>query len=121
MSLTLSAEPSAAQTTGTEANSTETDFSANTLQVLHRALVRLRSLAYEGTEPKTIGRMLDEIDYLGILAIKSRTDNSPKQIADFRSHLQSLETKYTGFGSLTTVFDQLQQPNDWASSKAANV
>ena len=121
MSLTLSAEPSAAQTTATETDFTDADFSANTLQVLHRALIRLRSLAYEGTDPKTIGRMLDDIEYLGILAIRSRTDNSPEQVADFRSHLQSLETKYTGFGCLTTAFDQLQQPSDRASSTAANV
>ncbi|MGI4790617.1 MAG: hypothetical protein ACRYFS_17420 [Janthinobacterium lividum] len=93
----------------TQTTETNSDFSANTLQVLHRVLIRLRSLAYEGTEPKTIGRMLDDIEYLGILAIRSRTDDSPKQISDFREHLQSLEIKYTGFGHLTAVFDQLQQ------------
>ncbi len=106
MSLTLSAAPSAAQTPKTEA-----DFSANTLQLLHRALVRLRFLAYEGAEPRTIGRMLDEIEYLGVLAMKSRTDASPEQVANFRRHLQSLETNYTGFGRLTAVFDQLQTPS----------
>ena len=110
MSLTLSAGFSAAQTTEPDA-----DFSANTLQVLHRVLIRLRSLAYEGTEPRTIGRMLDDIEYLGILAIKSRTDSSPEQVADFRGHLQSLETQYTGFGCLTAVFDQLQQPKPHCS------
>lgn len=52
--------------------------------------------------------MLNEIEYLGISAVKSRPDDSPKQIADFREHLQSLETKYAGLGCLTAVFDQLQ-------------
>ena len=88
---------------------TQPNFSDNTLQILHRALIRLRSLAYEGTEPRTIGEMLDDIEYLGVLAIRSRTDSSPEQVANFRLHLESLENKFPGFGRLTTVFDGMQK------------
>lgn len=108
MSLTLPAETSATQTTqGTL--ETQANFSDNTLQILHRTLIRLRSLAYEGTEPRTIGEMLDEREYLGILAIRSRTDGSPEQVEKFRLHLESLENKFPGFGRLATVFDRMQK------------
>ena len=88
---------------------TQANFSDNTLQILHRALIRLRSLAYEGTEPRTMGEMLDDIEYLGVLAIRSRTDSSPEQVENFRLHLESQENKFPGFGRLSTVFDGMQK------------
>ncbi len=108
MSLTLSAETSAAQTTE-KIPENQSDYSGNALLALHRALIRLRALAYEGTEPRTIGRMLDDIEYLGVLAMQSRTDNSQEHVEDFRLHLQDLETKYPGFGHLTAAFDEWQK------------
>ncbi len=59
------------------------DFSANTLFALHHALVSLRALAYQGTEPRTLGRMLDDIEYIGVLAMQSRTDDNPERIENF--------------------------------------
>ena len=112
MSLTLSAETSAAQITDKTAEN-QTNYSASTLLALHRALIRLRALAYEGTEPRTLGRMLDDIEYIGVLAMQSRTDNSREHMEDFRLHLQDLETKYQdfghGFGHLTAAFDEWQK------------
>ena len=61
--------------------------------------------------------MLDDIEYLGVLAMQSRTEDSPEHIEDFRLHLQDLETKYPGFGHLTAVFDEWQ---GW-SSQASKV
>ena len=84
------------------------DYVGNTLHALHHALISLHALAYEGTEPRTIGRMLDDIEYLGILAMQSRTDDSPEHVEDFRLHLQDLEAKYPGFGHLTAAFDGWQ-------------
>ncbi len=108
MSLTLSAETSATQTTE-KAIKNQSDYSGSTLLALHRALIRLRTLAYEGTEPRTLGRMLDDIEYLGVLAMQSRTNNSQEHVEDFRLHLQDLETKYQGFGHLTAAFDDWQK------------
>ncbi len=108
MSLTLSAETSAAQTTEKKLENLS-DYSGNALLTLHRALIRLRALAYEGTEPRTLGRMLDDIEYLGVLAMQSRTNDSQEHVEDFRLHLQDLETKYQGFGHLTTAFDEWQK------------
>ena len=108
MSLTLSAETSVAQTIQKTVE-TQANFSDNALQILHRTLIRLRSLAYAGTEPRTIGEMLDDIEYLGILAIRSRTESSPEQVGNFRLHLESLENKFPGFGRLSTVFDRMQE------------
>ena len=85
-----------------------TEFSSNTLHALHHALVSLRALAYQGTEPRTLGRMLDDIEYLGVLAMQSRTDGSPERIENFRLHLQDLEAKYLGFEYLTAAFDERQ-------------
>lgn len=85
-----------------------TDYAANTLHALHHALVSLRALAYQGTEPRAIGRMLDDIEYLGVLAMQSRTDDSPERVKNFRLHLQDLEAKYPGFEYLTSAFDERQ-------------
>ncbi len=108
MSLTLSAENSAVQTTEKTIEN-QSDYAGNALLALHRALIRLRALAYEGTDPRTLGRMLDDIEYLGILAMQSRTNNSREHVEDFRLHLQDLETKYQGFGHLTAAFDEWQK------------
>ena len=104
MTLTLSAETS----TPVKAEAAP-DYAGNTLHALHHALISLRALAYEGTEPKTIGRMLDDIEYLGVLAMQSRTDTSREHIEDFRLHLLDLEHKYPGFGQLTAAFDEWQR------------
>lgn len=85
-----------------------TEFSANTLYALHHALVSLRALAYQAAEPRTIGRMLDDIEYLGVLAMQSRSDDSPERIENFRLHLQDLEAKYSGFEYLTAAFEERQ-------------
>ena len=111
MSLTLSAEVSQA-TSNEVSREVLPDYSGNTLRTLHRALIRLRALAFEGTDPKTIGRMLDDIEYLGVLAMQSRTDDSPEHVEDFRLHLQDLEAKYTGFGHLTVAFDGWQRQSE---------
>lgn len=103
MTLTLSAE-----TLAPARAETATDYADNALRALHHALISLRALAYQGAEPRTIGRMLDDIEYLGVLAMQSRTDDSPEHIEDFRLHLQDLETKYPGFGHLTAAFDGWQ-------------
>lgn len=103
MTLTLSAE-----NTMPLRSDTSTEFSANTLYALHHALVSLRALAYQGTEPRTIGRMLDDIEYLGVLAMQSRTDDNPERVENFRLHLQDLEAKYPGFEYLTAAFDERQ-------------
>ena len=104
MTLTLSAETS----TLMQANSAP-DYAGNALHALHHALISLRALAYEGTEPRTLGRMLDDIEYLGVLAMQSRTNDSREHIEDFRLHLQELETKYQGFSHLTAAFDEWQK------------
>ena len=106
MSLTLSTEVSPDSVS--EVSGASPDYAGNTLRILHRALIRLRVLACQGTDPKTIGRMLDDIEYLGVLAIQSRTDDSPQHVEDFRLHLQDLEAKYEGFGHLTVAFDGWQ-------------
>ncbi len=104
MTLTLSAETS----TLMQANPAP-DYAGNALHALHHALISLRALAYEGTEPRTLGRMLDDIEYLGVLAMQSRTDDSREHVEDFRLHLQDLETKYQGFEHLTAAFDEWQK------------
>ena len=53
-----------------------------------------------------MGRMLDDIEYLGVLAMQSRTEDSPQDIDNFRLHLQDLEAKYPGFEYLTATFDE---------------
>lgn len=108
MSLTLSAETSAAQTTEKTIEN-QTDYSGNTLLALHRALICLRAPAYEGTEPGTLGRMLDDVEYLGVLVMQSRTDDSREYVEDFRLHLQGLETKHQGLGHLAAAFDEWQR------------
>lgn len=107
MSLTLSAD-SAAQTIKKTIEN-QPDYSGNALLTLHRALIRLHALAYEGTEPVALGRMLDDIEYLGVLAMQSRTNHSQEHVEDFHLHLQDLETKYQGFGHLTAAFDEWQK------------
>ena len=59
--------------------------------------------------------MLDDIEYLGVLTMQSRTDDSPEHVENFRLHLQDLETKYPGFGHLTAVFDEWQGRSSHAS------
>jgi len=105
MTLMLSAEPSPVEKAETQA-----DFSANALRALHRILIRLRSLAYNGTDPRTMGRILDDVEYLGVLVLQSQNDSSPEKVADFRLHLQDLETKFSGFERLTAAFDEWQKP-----------
>jgi len=104
MTLTLSAK----KLKPAEAEAVQ-DYPGNTLRALHRVLISLRALAYQGAEPEAIGRMLDDIEYLGVLAMQSRTDDSPEHIEDFRLHLQDLEAKYAGFGPLTAAFDGWQE------------
>ena len=108
MSLTLSEKPSAHRTIESPAEHDASDFAGNALRILHRILVRLRSAAFEGTDPNTIGWMLDDIEYIGVLVVESRANAGPEQIANFRTHLLGLETKYPTFGKLTAVFDAWQ-------------
>ena len=108
MSLTLSEKPSAHRATENPAEYEGSDFAGNALRILHRILIRLRWAAFEGTDPNTIGWMLDDIEYIGVLVMESRTNAGPEQIADFRMHLLGLETKYPAFGKLTQIFDTWQ-------------
>ena len=69
------------------------------LRALHKVLTRVRSQAYLGLEPKAVGRILDDTEYLVTLLI-SRDDTE-----EFRQYLKRIEERNPGFDGLVAFFD----------------
>ncbi|MDA8019436.1 MAG: hypothetical protein MPN21_18495 [Thermoanaerobaculia bacterium] len=67
----------------------EGDEMARALAALHAILVRIRRWGYMDTDPRTIGKALDTVEYLVLLLRES--ENKAKE---FEEHLRSLADQY---------------------------
>ena len=79
--------------------------SAKAMHALHRVLVCTRFGSYEGRDPKTLGDVMDVAEYL--VAILQNHEGRPEAecLAEFRTYLQDLETRFPGYDGLIAAFD----------------
>jgi|GEM_PF-2952667 hypothetical protein len=71
----------------------------NRMTAIHRVLTRAKTRAYQGTESREMGRILDDTEYLVALLLNGDPDNR------FRPYLQHIEENYDGFDGLVAAFD----------------
>ena len=73
----------------------------NKIRALHSVLIRARTQAYCGMDNKTLGRILDDAEYLATRIFAP----DPSEPGEFRAMLQYIEQQYEGFKAITEVYD----------------
>ena len=80
--------------------------SAKAMHALHRVLVCTPALdRMRAAYPKTLGDVMDVAEYL--VAILQNHEGRPEAecLAEFRTYLQDLETRFPGYDGLIAAFD----------------